>query len=91
MCVDDILAGSHCFVQATRNRDEIIHIMNSAGFFPRKRSSNDKGFIEVYRLVDTDQHYPNGYFGRNLHPTSFAFTVLYNPGKGRLKFLYLMC
>ena len=27
MYVDDILAGSHSFVEATRNRDDIIHVL----------------------------------------------------------------
>ena len=44
--VDDILAGSHSFAEATRKRDEIIHVLNSAGFSFRKWTSNDRGRIE---------------------------------------------
>ena len=46
MYVDDILAGSHSFVEANRNRSEIIYILNSASFSLRKRTSNDRGPFE---------------------------------------------
>ena len=46
MYVDGILAGAHSFVEAIRNRDEIIHVLNRGGFSLRKWTSNDRGLIE---------------------------------------------
>ena len=46
MLVDDILDSSHSFVEATCDHDEIIHVMNSAGFSLSKWTSNKRGLIE---------------------------------------------
>ena len=46
MYVDGNLAGSHSFVEATRNRDVVIQVMNSAGFSLRKWTPNDRSLIE---------------------------------------------
>ena len=54
MYVDDILAGSHTFVKATRNRDEIIHVLKSAGFSLRKWTSNDRGLLDSQFLKLSD-------------------------------------